>query len=95
MYYFFQERLDGIGFDDMEYRKYGPLGFGIEIAKVTGRIENPRLELAVGAAADLSSAKTTFSEPLRLGVSITSRVRAWGDKGASPWSNPAWVTSGR
>jgi hypothetical protein len=51
MYYFFQERLDGIGFDDMEYRKYGPLGFGIEIAKVTGRIENPRLELAVGAAA--------------------------------------------
>ena len=45
MYYFFQKRLDGISFDEMEYRKYGPLGFGIEIAKVTGRIENPRFEL--------------------------------------------------
>jgi 5-methyltetrahydropteroyltriglutamate--homocysteine methyltransferase len=46
MYYFFQKRLDGISFDNMEYRKYGPLGFGIEIAKVTGSIENPRFELA-------------------------------------------------
>ncbi len=46
MYYFFQKRLDGVSFDNMEYRKYGPLGFGIEIAKVTGRIENPRFELA-------------------------------------------------
>ena len=46
MYYFFQRRLDAISFDDMQYRKYGPLGFGIEIAKVTGRIENPRFELA-------------------------------------------------
>ena len=46
MYYFFQKRLDGVSFDEMEYRKYGPLGFGIEIAKVAGRIGNPRLELA-------------------------------------------------
>ena len=46
MYYFIQKRLDGISFDEMEYRKYGPLGFGIEIAKVTGPLENPRLELA-------------------------------------------------
>jgi 5-methyltetrahydropteroyltriglutamate--homocysteine methyltransferase len=46
MYYFFQKRVDGISFDEMEYRKYGPLGFGIEIAKVTGRIGNQRLELA-------------------------------------------------
>jgi 5-methyltetrahydropteroyltriglutamate--homocysteine methyltransferase len=46
MYYFFQRRLDGVTFEDMQYRKYGPLGFGIEIAKVTGRIENPRFELA-------------------------------------------------
>jgi 5-methyltetrahydropteroyltriglutamate--homocysteine methyltransferase len=46
MYYFFQKRLDGVRFDEMEYRKYGPLGFGIEIPKITGRIENPRFELA-------------------------------------------------
>jgi 5-methyltetrahydropteroyltriglutamate--homocysteine methyltransferase len=46
MYYFFQKRLDGISFDQMEYRKYGPLGFGIDSAKVTGPIENPRFELA-------------------------------------------------
>jgi methionine synthase II (cobalamin-independent) len=26
MYYFFQKRLDGVTFDEMEYRKYGPLG---------------------------------------------------------------------
>jgi len=45
MYYFIQKRLDGISFDEMQYRKYGPLGFGIEIAKVTGRIENSRVDL--------------------------------------------------
>lgn len=46
MYYFFQKRLDGLNLEEMEYRSYGPLGFGIEIAKVTGKIENPRFELA-------------------------------------------------
>ena len=46
MYYFFQKRLDGVTFAEMEYRKYGPLGFGIDIAKVVGRLENPRFDLA-------------------------------------------------
>ena len=46
MYYFFQKRLDGLSFEDMVYRKYGDTGFGIEIASVTGKIENPRFELA-------------------------------------------------
>lgn len=46
MYYFFQKRADGISFQEMEYRSYGPLGFGIEIPKVVGKIENPRFELA-------------------------------------------------
>jgi 5-methyltetrahydropteroyltriglutamate--homocysteine methyltransferase len=46
MYYFFQKRLDGVSFAEMEYRKYGPLGFGIDISKVVGRLENPRFELA-------------------------------------------------
>ena len=34
MYYFFQKRLDGLSFDQMEYRSYGTAGFGIEIAAV-------------------------------------------------------------
>jgi len=46
MYYFFQKRLDGVSFAEMEYRKYGPLGFGIDISNVVGRLENPRFELA-------------------------------------------------
>ena len=36
MYYFFQKRLDGLSLEEMQYRKYGPLGFGIEVAKVRG-----------------------------------------------------------
>lgn len=46
MYYFFQKRLDGLSFEEMEYRSFGPLGFGIEIPKVLGPIENPRFDLA-------------------------------------------------
>jgi 5-methyltetrahydropteroyltriglutamate--homocysteine methyltransferase len=46
MYYFFQKRLEGVTFSEMVYRKYGPLGFGIEVAKVVGRLENPGFELA-------------------------------------------------
>ncbi len=45
MYYFFQKRLDGVSFKDMVYRKYGDAGFGIEIASVVDKIENPRFEL--------------------------------------------------
>ncbi len=46
MYYFVQKRLDGLSFDQMEYRTYGRAGFGIEIAAVVDRIANPRLGLA-------------------------------------------------
>ncbi len=46
MYYFAQKRVDGLSFDQMEYRTYGKAGFGIEIATVVDRIANPRLELA-------------------------------------------------
>jgi 5-methyltetrahydropteroyltriglutamate--homocysteine methyltransferase len=46
MYYFFQKRLEGISFDEMVYRHYGDTGFGIEIASVVGKLENPRFELA-------------------------------------------------
>lgn len=45
MYYFFQKRLEGLSFAEMEYRKFGPLGFGIEIAKVVSRLGNPHFEL--------------------------------------------------
>jgi methionine synthase II (cobalamin-independent) len=46
MYYFVQKRVDGLSFDQMQYRTYGKAGFGIEIAAVVDRIANPRLELA-------------------------------------------------
>ncbi len=46
MYYFVQKRLDGLSFENMEYRTYGTAGFGIKIAAVVDRIRNPRLELA-------------------------------------------------
>jgi 5-methyltetrahydropteroyltriglutamate--homocysteine methyltransferase len=46
MYYFVQKRLDGLSFENMEYRTFGPAGFGIEVAAVVDRIRNPRLELA-------------------------------------------------
>jgi 5-methyltetrahydropteroyltriglutamate--homocysteine methyltransferase len=46
MYYFFQKRLDGLSFNQMEYRTYGTAGFGIEIAAVVDRLKNPRFELA-------------------------------------------------
>src|SRR5712692_2527171 len=46
MYDFVQKLLDGLSFDQMEYRTYGRAGFGIEMAPVVDRIANPRLELA-------------------------------------------------
>ena len=45
MYYFFEKRLDGLSFEEMVYRTYGDAGFGIEIASVVDKIENPRFEL--------------------------------------------------
>lgn len=46
MYYFVQKRVDGVSFEEMEHRNYGPLGFGIEIPKVVGKLANMRLDLA-------------------------------------------------
>ena len=46
MYYFFQKRMDGLSFEDMEYRTYGTAGFGIEIAAVVDRVCHPRVGLA-------------------------------------------------
>src|SRR5436189_1307770 len=46
MYYFVQKRVDGVSFDQMEYRSYGTAGFGIDIAAVVDTIRNPRLGLA-------------------------------------------------
>ncbi len=48
MYYFFQKRLDGISFGQMEYRTYGKAGFGIEIAAVVGKIANRVIHLHDG-----------------------------------------------
>ena len=38
MYYFVQKRVDGVSFDQMEYRSYGTAGFGIDIAAVVDTI---------------------------------------------------------
>jgi 5-methyltetrahydropteroyltriglutamate--homocysteine methyltransferase len=46
MYYFVQKRVDGVSFEQMEYRSYGTAGFGIEIPAVIDKIGNPRIGLA-------------------------------------------------
>lgn len=46
MYYFYQKRLDGVSMDDMVLQSFGPAGFSIECARVTGEIRNPRFNLA-------------------------------------------------
>jgi 5-methyltetrahydropteroyltriglutamate--homocysteine methyltransferase len=46
MYYFYQKRLDGVSMDNMPKKTFGAAGFGIECARVVGRIGNPRFHLA-------------------------------------------------
>lgn len=67
MYYFFQKRMNGVSFAEMEYRKYGPLGFGIEIAKVVSRLEDPQVGLAHDwkVARDAAPRTSRSSSPAR------------------------------
>src|SRR4029077_20117856 len=46
MYYFYQKRLDGVSMENMVAKTFGTAGFGIECARVTGEIKNPRCNLA-------------------------------------------------
>jgi 5-methyltetrahydropteroyltriglutamate--homocysteine methyltransferase len=46
MYYFYQKRLDGVSMENMVLQSFGPAGFTIECARVTGEIRNPRFHLA-------------------------------------------------
>jgi len=46
MYYFYQKRLDGVSMESMPKKNFGTTGFGIECARVTGPIRNPRFGLA-------------------------------------------------
>jgi 5-methyltetrahydropteroyltriglutamate--homocysteine methyltransferase len=46
MYYFYQKRLDGVSMENMVLQSFGPAGFAIECARVTGEIRNPRCNLA-------------------------------------------------
>jgi 5-methyltetrahydropteroyltriglutamate--homocysteine methyltransferase len=46
MYYFYQRRLDGLYMENTVPRRFGTAGFGIECARVTGEIRNPRFQLA-------------------------------------------------
>jgi len=67
MYYFFQKRMDGISFEDMEYRSYGTAGFGIEIAAVVGRLGSPRFELAH----DWTIARAAAPAPVEVKITCT------------------------
>src|SRR5262245_45179055 len=46
MYYFYQKRLDGVSMENMVLQSFGPAGFAIECARITGEIRNPRFQLA-------------------------------------------------
>jgi 5-methyltetrahydropteroyltriglutamate--homocysteine methyltransferase len=46
MFYFVQRRVDGISFEQMEFRTFGKAGFGIEIPTVVDKIQNPSIGLA-------------------------------------------------
>jgi methionine synthase II (cobalamin-independent) len=46
MYYFYQKRLDGVSMENMVRQSFGPAGFAIECARVTGEIRNTRCNLA-------------------------------------------------
>ena len=46
MYWFYQMRLGGVSTDDMVHKSFGEAGFGIECARVTGKIGNPDWRLA-------------------------------------------------
>jgi len=46
MYYFYQKRLDGVSMENMVQQSFGSAGFAIECARVTGKIRNPRCNLA-------------------------------------------------
>jgi len=48
MYCFYQKRIDGMSFENMPKLMFGTAGFGIECARVVGKIENPRFNLAHG-----------------------------------------------
>ena len=39
MYYFYQKRLDGVSMENMVQQSFGPAGFAIECARVTGEIK--------------------------------------------------------
>lgn len=46
MYYFYQKRVDGMSFENMQRLMFGTTGFGIECARVVGEIKNPHFNLA-------------------------------------------------
>jgi 5-methyltetrahydropteroyltriglutamate--homocysteine methyltransferase len=46
MFYFVQTRVDGISFEQMEYRSFGKTGFGVQIPTIVDKIQNPQIDLA-------------------------------------------------
>ncbi|HTR64423.1 MAG TPA: cobalamin-independent methionine synthase II family protein [Terriglobales bacterium] len=46
MYYFYQKRVQGVSMENMVKQSFGPAGFAIECARVTGEIREPQFNLA-------------------------------------------------
>ena len=65
MYYFVQKRVEGLSFEQMQYRSYGSAGFGIEIPAVIGKIRHPH----IGLAHDWRTARN--AAPPRIEVKLT------------------------
>jgi 5-methyltetrahydropteroyltriglutamate--homocysteine methyltransferase len=89
MYYFYQKRLDGVSMENMVRQAFGTAGFGIECARVVGKIENPRFNLAHNwriardAAPPSSNVKQTVTGPHVLTrFSVNERVDLYPDEQA-------------
>ena len=64
MYWFYQHRMDGVSMEDMPYKRFGEAGFGIECARITGTLGNPRWNLAAKwkLARELAPAKVRVKQ---------------------------------
>ena len=64
MYWFYQHRMDGVSMENMPYKRFGEAGFGIECARITGTLGNPRWNLAAKwkLARELAPAKVRVKQ---------------------------------
>ena len=86
MYWFYQMRLGGVSTEAMAYKSFGEAGFGIDCARVTGKIANPEWRLAEKwraareAAPDGVRVKQTVTGPHMLArFSVNERLDLYPD----------------